>query len=180
MDHLYLYVALIGVVLVLFALTRNGKRVPPSTDVASTATASLAQATLERELHATLETFMNELERENAHLLQTLSQLQQESQQQFTQQQDMFRALEQRVEHLESRLEEQALLLETETAEISAQSPEPEVEEPSKPAFAFNEKYARVVELSRQGQTAEQIARETGIGLGEIHFVLGLAKREDV
>lgn len=180
MNHLYLYVALIGVVLVLFALTRNGKRVPPTQDVAPVATAALAQATLERELHATLEKFMNELDRENAHLLQTLSELQQESRHQFANQQETIRALEHRVQHLENKLEEQALLLEAGTVEIPVQTFEQENEEPSKPAFAFNEKYARVVELTRQGQTPEQIARETGIGLGEIHFVLGLAKREEV
>jgi flagellar motility protein MotE (MotC chaperone) len=187
MNHLYLYVALIGVVLVLFALTRNGKNA--SANLASPVVPqAVGQAMLEREVKATLDEFISDFERENAHLLQTFAQLRNDSDQQLQSQQELIQALEQRVAHLEAKVEEQAVQLVQTNASALHSQPEAATEaaseptlllEPLKPAFAFNEKYAKVVELSRQGRTTEQIARETEIGLGEIHFVLGLVKQEE-
>ncbi|MGZ4162411.1 MAG: DUF6115 domain-containing protein [Tumebacillaceae bacterium] len=185
MNHLYLYVALIGVVLVLFAFTRNGKNA--SANQASAVQQQGVQAMLEREVKATLDEFVSEMERENAHLLQTIAQLRSDSKQELQAQQELIQTLEKRVTHLEIQVSEQALLLDQVsfhhvTAVEQAPLDEEEVVVPQtqqKPAFAFNEKYAKVVELSRQGLTSEQIARETDIGLGEIHFVLGLAKQEE-
>ncbi|MGZ4123408.1 MAG: DUF6115 domain-containing protein, partial [Tumebacillaceae bacterium] len=114
-------------------------------------------------------------------------QLRSDSKQELQAQQELIQTLEKRVTHLEIQVSEQALLLDQVsfhhvTAVEQALLDEEEVVVPQtqqKPAFAFNEKYAKVVELSRQGLTSEQIARETDIGLGEIHFVLGLAKQEE-
>ncbi|MGZ4133791.1 MAG: DUF6115 domain-containing protein [Tumebacillaceae bacterium] len=184
MNHLYLYVALIGVVLVLFAFTRNGKNA--SANQASAVQQQGVQAMLEREVKATLDEFVSEMERENAHLLQTIAQLRSDSKQELQAQQELIQTLEKRVTHLEIQVSEQALLLDQVSFHHVTLEQAPRDEEEvvvpqtqQKPAFAFNEKYAKVVELSRQGLTSEQIARETDIGLGEIHFVLGLAKQEE-
>lgn len=190
MDHLYLYVALVGVAIVLFALTRNGNSARGQQKSAEGHThVQGGQAEIERELRATLNEFMDEFERENARAFQAFTGWQQESRHQLQEQQEIIRSLEQRVADLELKAEEQAALFMEATAELAQlrsaapeNTPEPvtvaAVESP-KPTFAFNDKYARVVELSRQGLNAEQIARETDIGLGEIHFVLGLARREE-
>lgn len=187
MDHLYLYVALIGVVLVLFALTRNGKKSAPVTT--SVSTQPMGQSMLEREVKATLDEFIIHFEREQTQLLQTITEARQDSVQQLQAQQELIQRLEQRVALLEAKVEGQAMQLadvqasagqhvhvQTETDDVQEHALSPE---PPKSTFAFNEKYAKVVELYRQGLTAEQIARETEIGLGEIHFVLGLVKQEE-
>lgn len=187
MDHLYLYVALIGFVLVLFALTRNGKKTAQATS--SVQAQTVGQSMLEKEVKATLDEFISDFEREQTQLLQTIAELRQDSVQQLHDQQALMQQLEQRLAHLEAKVEEQALQL----ADVQAsgwQTVQPEVStddaqehalspEPPKSTFAFTDKYAKVVELYRQGLTAEQIARETEIGLGEIHFVLGLVKQEE-
>jgi flagellar motility protein MotE (MotC chaperone) len=187
MNHLYLYVALIGVVLVLFALTRNGKKSAPAT--ISVPTQPVGQSMLERDVKATLDEFIGHFEREQTQLLQTIDEARQDSVQQLQAQQELIQRLEQRVAHLEAKVEEQALQLvdvqETAGQNVQTEALTDDVQVPAlspelpKSTFAFNEKYAKVVELYRQGLTAEQIARETEIGLGEIHFVLGLVKQEE-
>lgn len=166
MNQLYLYVALIGIGFVLFALTRTkAKAIPPSS----------GNPQQERELKAALDEFMNGLEAENARLLDSFTRLQIEYKQQFGAQQGQIDALVERVAELEHRL--------TEALERPLSAPAPEPAAPPAPAavpgFAFNEKYARVAELIRQGQTPEQIARFTGIGIGEIQLVIGLSEREE-
>lgn len=167
MDQLYLYVALIGIGFVLFALTRTKAK------TVSQATGTPQQ---ERELKAALDEFMNGLEEENARLLDSFTRLQVEYKQQFGTQQQQIEALIERVAELESRL-----------TDVETQPSSPPVPEQPKVStapsavsgFVFNEKYARVAELIRQGQTPEQIARFTGIGIGEIQMVIGLSEREE-
>ncbi|MCX7568545.1 hypothetical protein OS242_01005 [Tumebacillus sp. DT12] len=166
MDQLYLYVALIGVGFVLFALTRTKAK------TVSQATGAPQQ---ERELKMALDEFMNGLEEENARLLDSFTRLQVEYKQQFGTQQQQIEELIERVAELEGRLTE------VETQPSSPPVPEPKVSTAptTVSGFAFNEKYARVAELIRQGQTPEQIARFTGIGIGEIQMVIGLSEREE-
>lgn len=181
MSHLYLYVALIGVVLVLFALTRakspsaGSSVVPASTDTA------LPSAAIDQELKKTFEEFMNELERENSHTLRSFTALERETQMKLAEQQDVIQALEHRLQEVERMLATQA------PASQRVASEEPVVDlaeqaanlEPKAPSFLVNEKYTKVVELSNRGLSPQQIARETGIGIGEIQLVLGLVKREE-
>lgn len=166
MDQLYLYVALIGIGFVLFALTRT------KAQTVSQATGTPQQ---ERELKAALDEFMNGLEEENARLLDSFTRLQVEYKQQFGTQQQQIEALTERVAELESRLTD----VETQPSSPPVSEPKVSTAPTAVSGFAFNEKYARVAELIRQGQTPEQIARFTGIGIGEIQMVIGLSEREE-
>ena len=167
MNQLYLYVALIGIGFVLFALTR--------TKAKTVSQAASHPQSQERELKAALDEFMNGLDEENARLLDSFTRLQIEYKQRIGEQQGQIEALSERVAELESRL-----------ADVEQQPPSRPVPELAAPpvaaavtGFAFNEKYARVAELIKQGQTPEQIARFTGIGIGEIQMVIGLSEREE-
>lgn len=198
MEQMYLYVALVGVGLILFALTRSRSR----TDLAvapAVPPQPAAPSSVDQELKEALEAFMNELEQDNNRLLDSFGALQAEYKQTIADQQAVIRQLESRLAAAEQqiadadhRLTDMFALVQTLEAGARSESPESPLElhideeeadtlaaEPSLPSFAFNEKYARVVELHRAGQNSEQIARETGIGLGEIQLVIDLAKREE-
>ncbi|TCP58849.1 hypothetical protein EV586_10148 [Tumebacillus sp. BK434] len=181
-NQLYLYVALIGLALVLYALTRTkGTAQAPAPD-------RPAPAAVDQELKDLLDDFMNELERDNVKLIDGFNKLQIEQKEQIASQNKIIRTLEKRIIELETKLAAapQPDLMptqETPAALVSA-APAPAAvaaatvaEETAKPAFVMQEKYAHVLTLSRQGLTPEQIARDTGIGVGEILLVIGLAKR---
>ena len=183
MNQIYLYIALVGVVLVLFALTRSNKGAASA--AASTMPAGGGLSDLE--LKQTLDEFMQELDKENVQMIESFTNLQIEIRQKFDEQQQVIQGLERQLSALADRqdhLEKQAAEQQVALSESAASEPEglAEPDAPSQQAassFAFNEKYAKVVELSRQGMTADQIARETEIGIGEIQLVLDLARREE-
>lgn len=166
-NQLYLYVALIAVGIVLFALTR------PKHSAVPAVVPQQRQTAIDHGLKETLDEFMNELERDNARLMDSFVNLQNDYKQKLTNQQQIIRDLQLRMSQLESMITEHVA-----TSEKKSSVPE-SLLQVTPPGFIFNEKYAKVVELSRQGLTAEQIARATDIGMGEIQMVLGLAKRED-
>jgi small-conductance mechanosensitive channel len=171
MNQLYLYVALIGIAFVLIAFTRT----KPS--AASAAPPPEVAKQQERELREALDEFMNELEQENARLIDSFTNLQVEYKQQFAEQERQILGLQGRIAELEARLtkvEQMPPVHEAPTAPAT-----PTAMPTGSTGFAFNEKYARVVELLKQGQTPEQIARFTGIGIGEIQMVIGLIGREE-
>jgi polyhydroxyalkanoate synthesis regulator phasin len=179
MNELYLYVALIGIALVLFALTRTKESVQ-----ATKQHSAVPNAAVDQELKDLLDDFMNELERDNAKLLDGFTKLQIEHKRQIHEQNGIIRSLEARVAKLEAKLAAPAAppvpAATTPVAPSSAEetsAPALEAEEAVKPAFALQERYAQVISLARQGLAVEQIARETGIGVGEIQLVIGLAKR---
>lgn len=183
MNQLYLYVAMVGVLIVLFALTRKPA---PAAAVAAPANQSVSSA-VDQELKSAFDEFMNEIERENGRVLQSFNALEQATQKQLADQLHTIRELEVRVEELQGQVAaallhpsmimpaEQDALLQTEQPDVPAE------EQPATkaPAFMLNEKYANVVLLASLGRSQQEIARETGIGIGEIQLVLGLMKREE-
>lgn len=198
MNQLYLYVALAGVALVLYGLTRTRASKPaaePQVDL-------LARQQQDAELKQSLEEFMTELERDNGRLIDSFTDLQIRTQKELADQQQDVKMLERRVADLERQVERamMAARLEQPAASVRLSEAPPTVEAAPVPTtleelppiealpveptplterFAMHEKYSRVMELSRQGLSAEQIARETGIGIGEIQLVVGLSKREE-
>ena len=183
MNQIYLYVALVGVALVLFALTRSNKEAAS----AAASTMPTGGGLSDLELKQTLDEFMQELDKENVQMIDSFTKLQIEIRQKFDEQQQVIQGLERKLSALADRqeqLEKQAAEQQV-TLSVSAASEPEQLAEPDAPSqqaassFAFNEKYAKVVELSRQGMTADQIARETDIGIGEIQLVLDLARREE-
>ncbi|MBL0388940.1 hypothetical protein JJB07_20290 [Tumebacillus sp. ITR2] len=181
MNQLYLYVALVGVVIVLFALTR-AKSTSAGSSVVPAAT--LPSSAVDQELKNTFDEFMNELERENGRILDSFSNLERETREQLAAQQNVIQALDQRVQELEQLVASQALVpalaaaATTDSAVVPGTEPQA-AEQPKVPGFLVNEKYTKVVELANRGLAEPQIARETGIGIGEIRLVLGLVKREE-
>ncbi|HEU4965117.1 MAG TPA: hypothetical protein VFV52_14915 [Bacilli bacterium] len=216
MEQLYLYVALVGVALVLYGLTRTRSKSEPNQPTVAPIRPTSAPLSDDQELKEALEAFMNELETDNARLLDSFGKLQVEYKQTIAEQTRTIHDLEARLYQAEQKLtdttaqlqvlqeqvdtlergtttdllnaEEEAALqvtqfggadVQAESTDMSEQEGANRSQDSPPPAFAFSDKYARVVELSQQGLEPEQIARETGIGLGEITLVLGLARREE-
>jgi len=186
MNQLYLYVALVGVAFVLYGLTRPQKASPPQLTSVQVPTAKLPGGMDHQEWKDILDEFMNELERDNGRLIDSFTDLQISTNKQLSEQQLRVQALEQRVQDLEAQIED--IDLSAPPVEAASYSPateaipqpEPVEETPAAPApFAFPDKYAGVIERSRLGMSPEEIARETGIGIGEVQLVIGLAKREE-
>ncbi|PWK12683.1 hypothetical protein [Tumebacillus permanentifrigoris] len=172
MNQLYLYVALAGVAIVLFALTRAKSASSAGSSVVATPTG--ISTAVDQEMKDTFDEFMNEIERENNRIHDTFAVLQRETREKLAGQQDVVHALELRVQELQQQVVELRHRPIPAVAEAVLESAEPKA-----PGFLLNEKYIKVVELSDGGLTPPQIARETGIGIGEIQLVLGLVKREE-
>ncbi|MFD2171329.1 DUF6115 domain-containing protein [Tumebacillus lipolyticus] len=181
MNQLYLYVALIGVALVLFALTRTKQMPLPQTQPPAN-----SQVVADQEMKELIESFMNDLERDHHTLLEKFTQLSIEQKQRAAEREDSIRSLEARVEELEAMLAASAGAkavpaqgvphLQAVVPPLAATSSS-RTEGQERPAFTANDKYAPVLDFARHGYTPEQIARETGIGIGEIMLVIELAKR---
>ena len=111
------------------------------------------QTTLDHGLKETLDEFMNELERDNARLVDSFVKLQNDYKQKLTSEQQVIQDLQLRMSQLESMITEQHVAA---SEKQLFESPSPQSVAPL--GFMFNEKYAKVVELSRQGLSADQIA----------------------
>lgn len=115
----------------------------------------------DRELENTIQAFMDEFDRENESLLATIKQLKEELKQETDLNRKRIEALEGRMGHLLNAMEDMRGVSKEEVG----------------PALIFNEHYSRVVAMDREGRTPEQIAKETGIGLGEIQTVLNMVRQ---
>jgi len=101
---------------------------------------------------------------------------------------ELLVSLEQRQEALDQRLEkvdrvcaERLSALEQQYRDlcgIDREKPMDNLQPAHRIRSLYSGKYARVVAMSREGVSMEQIARSTGIGVGEVEVVVGLAKRE--
>jgi cell division septum initiation protein DivIVA len=115
----------------------------------------------DRELENTIQAFMDEFDQENESLLATIKQLKEELNRETDSNRKRIEALEGRIGQLLKAAEEKPGLSGEEVG----------------PALIFNEHYSRVVAMEREGRTPEQIAKETGIGIGEIQMVLNMVKQ---
>lgn len=146
---LFLFVSLLGIGVVLYAALK-GKPEPE-------------HAPPDKELETSLQEFMDELEKENQYLLQTIEQLQSGLKREIAADRERIAKLEEKVERF----------LERSGNRETAREPE------AAPTLVFNEHYSRVVTMAKEGRTPEQISKDTGIGMGEIQMILNLVKREN-
>ncbi|WP_018132533.1 hypothetical protein [Effusibacillus pohliae] len=148
-SKLFLFITLCGIGIVLYAAVK-GK---PDAVGAS-----------HRELEASLQAFMDELEKENQYLIDTIEKLQSELQSEIN-------LNRRRIEQLEAKIAEFQLQGGTDRGRSVPQPLE------AMPALVFNEHYSRVVTMIKEGRAPEQIAKDTGIGLGEIQMICNLIKQ---
>lgn len=144
---LFLFVSLLGIAVILYA-SLKGKPDPTGNQQ-------------DNELAASLQDFMEEFEKENSYLMQTIGNLQADLKIETEKNRE-------RIEELEEKLEQ---LSQKSKSKKSAKKPE------ATPAIVFNEHYSRVVMMAKEGRTSAQISKDTGIGMGEIQMILSLVKQ---
>lgn len=68
---------------------------------------------------------------------------------------------------------------EEQTEEVPEEEAEPEVEEKEETVQQESNHNAAILELHRQGASEIEIAKELGLGVGEVKLVLGLFREEE-
>ncbi|KWX75610.1 hypothetical protein [Paenibacillus jilunlii] len=183
----WVYIVLVGAVAIVYAL-----RLPARSKNETADRQSL------KETEAALELYMADIERDNDNLLQLVSGIKQQSQNNRAALQEEIAGLREQVAELQkssllldARLtaEEKSLLQLSAafgkgsaagTAEQSVK--EPLTEEPApkpKPVSSIKQRYPRLFELHEQGKSIDSIAKTAGLQRGEVQLILQLAKQEE-
>ncbi|BCJ85290.1 DUF6115 domain-containing protein [Effusibacillus dendaii] len=144
----FLFMSLLGIGVILFAVLKGKQESVPHL--------------VDKDLEESLQAFMDEFEKENQYLLQTIKQLETKLQRETEENREKLEELEAKVEFLSTQGRE---------TKRSVKDSEPT------PAIVFNEHYSRIVTMWNEGRTPEQIAKQTGIGMGEIQMILSLVKQ---
>ncbi|MEK5237975.1 hypothetical protein NST99_19980 [Paenibacillus sp. FSL L8-0470] len=187
----WVYIVLVGAVAIVYALRLPARAKEDSADKQSL-----------KETEAALELYMADIERENDKMLQLVSGIKQQSQNNRTAMQEEINSLREQVADLqknsmllETRLtaEEKGLLQLTASfakessasraseavrppsTEHAAEQPEPK----PKPVNSIKLRYPRLFELHEQGKSIDAIAKTAGLQRGEVQLILQLAKQEE-
>lgn len=187
----WVYIVLVGAVAIVYAL-----RLPARNKDNSAEKQSL------KETEAALELYMADIERENDKMLELVSGIKQQSQNNRAALQEEIQGLREQVTELqktatllEARLtaEEKGLLQLTASvaanvsgnraaaAQGAAQaSPAEAPPEPkAKPVSSIKLRYPRLFELHEEGKSIDSIAKTAGLQRGEVQLILQLAKQEE-
>jgi septal ring factor EnvC (AmiA/AmiB activator) len=187
----WVYIVLVGAVAIVYAL-----RLPARNKDNSAEKQSL------KETEAALELYMADIERENDKMLELVSSIKQQSQNNRAALQEEIQGLREQVTELqkttmllEARLtaEEKGLLQLTASvaanvsgnraaeAQSAAQaSPAEAPPEPkAKPVSSIKLRYPRLFELHEEGKSIDSIAKTAGLQRGEVQLILQLAKQEE-
>lgn len=187
----WVYIVLVGVAAILYALllparAKEGK---------------VEQQSL-KETEAALELYMADMERENEELVQLISSIKQQSQNNHNVMQGQINELQSQVIELQkSSLQLEARVTEEEkslrelaiTVEKGSyvnvgvkEDPSPGEEKVSlqpelkaKPISSIKLRYPRLFELHEQGKSIDSIAKTAGLQRGEVQLILQLAKQEE-
>lgn len=180
----WVYIVLVGAVAIVYAL-RLPSRVNETAEKQSL-----------KETEAALELYMADIERENDKMLQLVSGIKQQSQNNRAALQEEIAALREQVTELQNssvlfdaRLtaEEKSLLelsaaysknsaaAKTADSGTAAELPEPK----PKPVSSIKLRYPRLFELHEQGKSIDSIAKTAGLQRGEVQLILQLAKQEE-
>lgn len=187
----WVYIVLVGTVAIVYALKLPARAKEDSADQKSL-----------KETEAALELYMADIERENDKMLQLVSSIKTQSQNNRTALQEDINGLRVQMAELqknsmllEARLsaEEKGLLqLTASYAGKPGQPPEegsgaaaaagaaaepPEAK--TKPVSSVKLRYPRLFELHEQGKSIDSIARTAGLQRGEVQLILQLAKQEE-
>ncbi|UQZ32089.1 hypothetical protein C2I18_00105 [Paenibacillus sp. PK3_47] len=187
----WVYIVLVGAVAIVYAL-----RLPARAKGDSAEKQSL------KETEAALELYMADIERENDKMLQLVSSIKQQSQNNRAVMQEEINSLREQLAELQksntlldARLtaEEKGLLQLTasfagiaqasrsaEGAEaVQASSSEAPPEPKPKPVSSIKLRYPRLFELYEEGKSVDSIAKMAGLQRGEVQLILQLAKQEE-
>lgn len=187
----WVYIVLVGVAAILYAVLLPVR-----------AKAGKAERQSLKETEAALELYMADIERENEELVQLVSsiKLQSQNNQSVMQEQiselqtqlidilESTKQLESRVTDEEKSLKELAATVEkgsftvvgsadNVSSEVENHKNQPELKQ--KPVSSIKLRYPRLFELHEQGKSIDSIAKTVGLQRGEVQLILQLAKQEE-
>ncbi|MBW4083273.1 hypothetical protein [Paenibacillus sp. S150] len=185
----WVYIVLVGAVAIVYALRLPSRAKDDTADKQSL-----------KETEAALELYMADIERDNEKMLQLVSSIKQQSQNNRAALQEEIAGLRTQVAELQkssllldARLtaEEKSLLQLSAAygkeaaagkaaAGEAASGEQTAVAEPKpKPASSIKQRYPRLFELHEQGKSIDSIAKTAGLQRGEVQLILQLAKQEE-
>lgn len=176
----WMIVVILGAAAIVYALILPKRQVSKTAD----------KEQVVREVEATLEHYMADIERENEELVELIGQMKQDmtsrqlaQQEQLTEMRQRLMLLEQQNASYEARLFEfekgnmqSSSVLAQQDRQDESLEPEGAEEVPKEPSI--RERYPELFELHAQGKSMEAIAKFTGMQKGEVTLILQLAKRE--
>ncbi|OAB76715.1 hypothetical protein [Paenibacillus crassostreae] len=148
-----------------------------------------------KEVEATLEQYMADIEEENDSLVELVGQMKKDSTTKLLLLEEQLIEMKQRLLKVEGQsleyenrimeIEQNKNLLNTPLTEIASTSEDLSelslleiVDENSKPMDSIKQRYSEVFELYEQGKSMDVIGKLVGIQLGEVQLILQLAKQE--
>ncbi|MDB5084067.1 MAG: hypothetical protein JWN30_953 [Bacilli bacterium] len=134
---------ILGIIIIGYGITRSSKTKAHPPGILQTG---------QQDLQLGLQDFMDELEKSNLELIDTVHQLQNDLKRESDINRKRIEKLEQRIEWFEQRAE----------TEI----------EPEPAQFALAGAYAQVAKLRREGLSLAEIARKLGMGIGEVELAM--------
>jgi hypothetical protein len=126
-----------------------------------------------RELEASLREFMDWIEKENDAFLEEVDRIRGSVRDEIRSMQETLRRLEERVVFLEGAVRQR----EQGAASAARKWVTSPAAVPSAERMLFTGKYIQVYRMLQEGIPQEEIAKQTGIGLGEVQLVSELGKR---
>ena len=102
-----------------------------------------------------------------------------EREEELSQEINAFLAEKAAEQEAEQQLPEVEEISEEQTEEVPEEEAEPEVEEKEETVQQESNHNAAILELHRQGASEIEIAKELGLGVGEVKLVLGLFREEE-
>lgn len=153
-----------------------------------------------KDIESALELYMADVERENEQLIELVTQLKQQAEDNQTAYQRQMQNMQARLEELERRslqldarvaagengLLQLAMTIgsapgsrPTEIAFPEGQEAAPAAEEPAETKPSIKQRYPELFELHEQGKSVDAISRACGLQRGEVQLILQLAKQEE-
>lgn len=193
----WLYIVLLGAVVLVFATLKPGKRT------------EAVPGTTMKDIEATMDQFTAELEEENRQLLELVSEMKHDHEKHTAKLQGRLEALERQNLDVTKQLDrllqaeaqarvQEAAVQQTATSAapladklsaaatggsaVPAVQPIPaQPETDAEPAGGMNirSRYADLFRLEKQGKSIDHIAKKLGMNKGEVMLILQLAKQED-
>ncbi|WP_379151407.1 hypothetical protein [Paenibacillus sp. sgz5001063] len=186
----WVYIVLVGAVVIVYALRLPARAKEESADRQSL-----------KETEAALELYMADIERDHDNMLQLVSSIKQQSQNNRTALQEEITGLKEQLAELQKNsmlLDARLTSEEKSLLQLSAafgkgnvsvpQVPDQNVQSETvteapvpkpKPVSSIKQRYPRLFELHEQGKSIDSIAKTAGLQRGEVQLILQLAKQEE-
>jgi len=170
-DAPWIYIALVGLLLLVYA-----RLLPKSGSTAG-------GAPLKREVEETIEQFAEDIEADNRKLVELISRMRKEHEEQLLRLKKRIEILERRIDDIKSATPASRPVLQTETFSdkqcLQDQDRDRIDEKETVPAMNIKERYEELFRLHELGKPVDYIAKKLGMNKGEVVLIIQLSKQEE-